>query len=167
MKTENLSHTEAIKKIKEIIEGTKTAILLTDLDTLPLGANPMETKKIEDDGSIWFLSSLNSDHYSNILADKRVQLLYSNPEDKQFLSMYGKAFIYTDKELLEELYTKKDDRWFDGVDDIELIAIKVIPLSTYYWDKKQNKFIELIKDFVENKSTEKHTEKDVKGKLKR
>ncbi len=166
MKTENLSHKEALEKMKEMVDNIKVAILLSDLKTVPIGANPMNTKKIEENGNIWFLSSLNSDHYTNILADIRVQLLYSHPEKMQFISIYGKAYIYTDKSILEELYSKKDDEWFDGINDVELIAIKIVPASIYYWDREHNKFIELLKNLVENKSLKEDNSGDkTKGKI--
>src|SRR5690606_15381637 len=103
---------------------------------------------VDNEGSIWFLSSVSSDHYSNIIADKRVQLIFSHPDEMQFLSLYGNAQIHTNKSLLEELYTAKEDQWFEGVNDVKLIGIKVEPTSSFYWDKKQNKFVEFFKNLL-------------------
>lgn len=164
MKTENLSDKEAIEKMKEMVNNIKIAILLTSSGALPLGANPMSTRKIEEDGSIWFLSSLNSDHYKNIRSNKWVQLIYSHPEKMQFLSIYGKANIRDHQNKLKELYTKEDDLWFDGIDDTELIAIKVVPESVFYWDKKQNKLIELIQKITDTNPSKESGDK-VKGEI--
>jgi len=148
MKTEYLTHEESIEKLREIVENIQVAIMLSNLTTLPIGANPMEVKTVDNEGSIWFLSSVSSDHYSNIIADKRVQLIFSHPDEMQFLSLYGNAQIYTNKSLLEELYTAKEDQWFEGVNDVKLIGIKVEPTSSFYWDKKQNKFVEFFKNLL-------------------
>lgn len=153
MKTEHLTHEESIDKLREIVENIQVTIMLSNLTTLPIGANPMEVKTVDNEGGIWFLSSLSSDHYSNIVADKRVQLLFSHPEEKQFLSLFGNAFIYTNRPLLEELYTAKEDQWFEGVNDVELIGIKVEPTSSFYWDKKQNKFVEFLKNLFNSKTS--------------
>lgn len=148
MKTEYLTHEESIEKLREIVENIQVAIMLSNLTTLPIGANPMEVKTVDNEGSIWFLSSVSSDHYSNIIADKRVQLIFSHPDEMQFLSLYGNAQIHTNKSLLEELYTAKEDQWFEGVNDVKLIGIKVEPTSSFYWDKKQNKFVEFFKNLL-------------------
>jgi len=137
MKTEHLTHQESIDKLREIVENIEVPIMLSNLTSLPISANPMEVKTIDNDGGIWFLSSVTSDHYSNIVMDKRVQLLFSHPDKMQYLSLFGNAFIYTNKPLLEELYTAKEDQWFEGVNDVELIGIKVEPTSSFYWNKNK------------------------------
>jgi general stress protein 26 len=40
----------------------------------------------------------------------------------EFISIYGEASVVTDRSILEELYDKKDDAWFTGVDDPNLTA---------------------------------------------
>lgn len=164
MKTAHLSHSESIHKLREMVENIQVAVMLSNLTTLPIGANPMEVKKVDDQGGIWFLSSLDSDHYTNIVMDKRIQLVFSHPEAMQFLSIYGNAYFHTEKQYLESLYTSSEDQWFEGVDDVELIAIKVEPVSTFYWDKKQNKFVEFIKYLIENNPSN-NQDNETKGKM--
>lgn len=164
MKTENLSHSESIDKLREMVENIQIAVMLSNLTTLPIGANPMEVKNVDNEGGIWFLGSLDSDHYTNIVMDKRVQLVFSHPDEMQFLSIYGNAFMYSDKQILEQLYSSSEDQWFDGVDDVELIAIKVEPTSTFYWDKKRNKFVEFINYLIENNPSGKQDD-ETKGKM--
>jgi general stress protein 26 len=148
MKTKNIKDKEAVVKLAEMVKGMKTAMLLTRLGVVPVYANPMTTKRVSDDGTLWFLSSLNSDHNLNIQSDNRVQLLYSNPDDNQYLSIYGKAFIRDHQNILKDLYTKEDDVWFEGVSDVNLTAIEVTPQEAYYWDKKKNKFISMLEGIL-------------------
>lgn len=145
MSTENLNNTEALDKMRALVDDIKFAMLLTDLQTQPLSAIPMTTKRVDRNGHIWFLSGLNSDHNRNIVKSPSVQLLYSDPSDMEFISIYGKASVVTDKAALEDLYDKKDDAWFTGVDDPNLTALKIVPEEAYYWDTKQNKYISLFK----------------------
>ncbi|MCM4160928.1 general stress protein [Antarcticibacterium flavum] len=145
MSTENLTSKEALEKMTSLVDDIKFTMLLTDLDTQPISAVPMTTKKVDEHGDIWFLSGLNSDHNSNIVKNPKVQLLYSAPGDMEFISIYGDATISTDKAVLEELYNKKDDAWFTGVDDPNLTAIKVVPKEAYFWDTKDNKYVSLFK----------------------
>lgn len=145
MSIENLTSKEALDKMTELVDDIKFGMLLTDLKTQPISAVPMTTKKVDKNGNIWFLSGLNSEHNSNILKSSEVQLLYSDPSDMEFISIYGKASVVTEKSVLEELYTKKDDAWFTGLDDPNLTALKIVPQEAYYWDTKDNKYVSLFK----------------------
>lgn len=145
MSTKDLTSREALNKMTKLVDDIKIAMLLTDLESQPISAVPMTTKKVDRQGNIWFLSGLNSDHNANIIKSQKVQLLYSDPSDMEFISIYGEAEVVTEKSKLEEFYEKTDDAWFDGVDDPNLTALKIIPQEAYFWDTKQNKYISLFK----------------------
>lgn len=145
MSIENLSDNEAREKMTKLVNSIKYTMLLSAFDKVPVSAVPMTTKKVDKDGDIWFLSGEDSQHNSNIHADPRVQLLYSDPSDMEFISIYGEAEIINNRETLKDLYEKIDDNWFEGVDDGNLRAIRVTPKEAYYWDTKQNKYISLFK----------------------
>lgn len=145
MSTEKLDREESRKKIRGLVGDIKVAMMITGFDQKPIPAIPMTTKKIDNDGNIWFLSLRNSHHNQNLLQDKQVQLLYSDPSDMEYLSVYGEAEVTTDRAILEDLYEKTDDNWFEEIDDPNLTAIKVKPEEAYYWDTKTNKYITLLK----------------------
>lgn len=145
MSTENLNKEEAKKKLKELVEDIKVGMMVTGLTKEPFNAIPMTTKKVDEEGNIWFLSSKKSEHNQNITNNNKVELLYSDPSDMEFLSISGTATISTQKNILEELYNKTTDAWFDGEDDPNITAIKFIPDEAYYWDNKTNKYKALYK----------------------
>lgn len=164
MSTENLTSRDALEKMTKLVNDIDFAMMLTDLKNQPIHAIPMSTKKVDDKGDIWFLSGLNSEHNANIVKDSQIQLLYSDPGDMEFISIYGSATVTTDRQILEELYTKSDDAWFTGVDDPNLTALKVVPEQAYFWDTKQNKYISLFKMGVAA-LTGKQADVGKKGKL--
>lgn len=145
MSTENLNQEKAQDKLKELIDDIGVAMMVTALGKKPLNAIPMTTKKVDKQGNIWFLSLKTSEHNSNITQFKEVQLLYSDPSDMEYVSVYGLGEITTDRKVLEELYDKTSDNWFENIDDPNLTAIKVTPQQAYYWDTKTNKYITLYK----------------------
>ena len=145
MSTENLSHKEAREKLKGLVEDIRVAMMVTGLNKIPLSAVPMTTKDFDDEGNIWFLSLRNSEHNMNIAANNQVQLLYSDPSDMEFVSVFGMGEIVTNREILEELYDDMSDAWFDGVKDPNLTAIKFHPQEAYYWNNKSNKYVSLYK----------------------
>lgn len=145
MSTDNLQNHKAISKLKDLIEDVKVGMMLTDFSHSPISAIPMTTKKVDDDGTVWFFSGLSSEHNTNIAKNPHIQMLYSDPGDMKFLSAYGQAAIVTDTKILKDLYSKVDDAWFTGEDDPNLTAIKFTPEEAYYWDSKTNKYISLFK----------------------
>ncbi len=145
MSTEHLNKEQSWEKLRELVDDIKVAMMVTGLEKKPISAIPMGTKKIDDKGNIWFLSLGNSEHNQNIQANPDVHLLYSDPDDMEFLSLYGRAEITKDRALLDDLYSSNTDNWFDGPNDPNLTAIKVTPVEAYYWDTKTNKYISLLK----------------------
>ncbi|HEY9184750.1 MAG TPA: pyridoxamine 5'-phosphate oxidase family protein [Salegentibacter sp.] len=152
MSTQNLNHKQALEKMTNLVESIKTGMLITCLSDRPLNVVPMTTKKIDAEGNIWFLSRLDSSQNRNISREPEVQLLYSSPDNKEFISIYGMASINLNPEKLKELYHTSDNAWFTDLDDPNLTAIKVIPKQSYYWDEKQNNYANL---FTSNSKLEK------------
>ena len=146
MKTQSLQDNEAQMKLTSLVQKIQTAMLVTQLGEKPLNAVPMTTKIVDKKGNIWFLSTLASDHNVDIVLDPDVQLLYSKPSQLNFISIYGSAEICTDEEIICNLYAQEDDNWFNGTDDPNLVAIKVVPKEAYYWDADQKNYSPFFKD---------------------
>lgn len=145
MSTKNLNNTEALKKFKELATNVNFAMMVTHLDQTPLHAIPMSTKRVDDNGTTYFLSSDDSEHNANIETDSRCQLLYAEKHSMEFLSAYGKAVVSRDKALIHDLYSATDDNWFDGKNDPSITVITFVPEEGYYWDSQTNALVSLIK----------------------
>lgn len=63
----------------------------------------------------------------------------------QFMNVYGKATIHSEKSILEKLYGAVDDMWFGGIDDPNLTAICIEPCDAHYWDTKNNQIVTIFK----------------------
>ncbi len=145
MKTENLTAKEAIEKMTKMVQDIKIAFLLTDLKKQPISAVPMITKKVDEQGNIWFLSLLDSEHNSNIIKDPQVQLLYSHPSNMEYLSIFGYAAMVSDKKIIENFHSATDDTWFEEADRARYSAIKIVPEVAYFWDSSGNTLNKLFK----------------------
>lgn len=144
--TKNLSFTEGIQKIKDLAEAANTCHFISNLTELPLNSRPMATQKVDDEGNIWFFSKNDSNKNMDISKDDRVQLLYANNSNYEYLSIYGNATIITDRNKIKELWTPIAKTWFhEGKDDPTITLIKVEPHDAHYWDTKSNKMVSLLK----------------------
>jgi general stress protein 26 len=142
---QNLSAQAAIDKLKELIKSESICFFCTQLTEQPINTRPMSTQKVDDEGNIWFMSSIKSGKNAEIEEDNAVQLFYSNSSSFEFLSVYGNAMILTDRDKIYEMWTPFAKAWFeDGKDDADISLIKIVPQSAYYWDTKNNKIITMI-----------------------
>lgn len=145
MSKDDLYNKEAQEKLKEMAESMDFAMFATNLKQLPLHMIPMSTKKVDDMGHIWFLSDKSSTHNQHIQQNPNVHLIYVDKGSMQFLNVYGTATISKDRFIIEKLYRKADDTWFEGKEDPNITAISVQPKEAFYWDPKSNKLVTLVK----------------------
>jgi len=149
---EELNHMDlhgsaAGEKIKELAEKTKTCFFCTVIEPgKPLTVRPMSVQKMDEDGNFWFLSSIDSNKNQQIKQDDHVQLLFQGSAHSDFLSVYGRASISTDKALIHGLWEPILKTWFtEGKDDPRITVIKVDTIEGYYWDNKHGNAVALLK----------------------
>ncbi len=142
----NLNREEATAKIKKLAESIRICLFCTDLNRQPIATRPMGVQEVDESGNLWFISSNSSNKNFEINEDNRVQLLFSQPSDSEFLSVYGVATIYNDQSTIEEVWSPMAKAWFeDGKQDPDVSVIRVTPSDAYYWDTKNGKTITLLK----------------------
>ncbi len=140
------SHTEAVAKLKELAEDVGICMFCTDLSHLPISARPMSLREVDEDGNLWFISGASTHKNMDIETDNRVQLFFSKMSDNHYLSVYGTASIYRDREKIDDIWTPIAKAWFEeGKDDPEVTVIKVAPTDGYYWDTKDGKAVAFLK----------------------
>lgn len=143
--TENLRSSEAVEKIKKLIEKANVCLFTTHLSSAPLSSRPMSTLKVDENGIIWFFSKVDSDKNAHIKQDDRVQLFYSHSASSEYLTLYGRADIVTEQRIIDELWSPLAKVWFDGKEDPTITVLKVTPEDGHYWDTKSNKMVQMLK----------------------
>lgn len=137
---------KGISKLKELAESINICMFCTELTHLPITSRPMSVQEVDDKGNLWFISSSESNKNFEILEDNRVQLFFSKTSDSHYLSVFGNATIYKDREKIDEVWSPIAKAWFEqGKDDPKVSVIKVAPSDAYYWDTKDGKLIALLK----------------------
>lgn len=161
----DLSNNEALEKFKNMIDDINVCMFCTNAVNNLFETRPMATQKVDDEGNIWFLSNTESHKNREIEVDETVKLIYAKPSQAEYLTVEGKATVYTDKEKISEIWTDFAKAWFKGgKDDPNLSAICVKPDKTYYWDTKFGKMVTLITAAV-GTLTNKVVDAGVEGKL--
>lgn len=141
----DLTNQDAIQKIKQIAAG-EVAMMCTLVGETTFNTRPMATQTVDDDGSVWFMSSGDSAKNLQIAANPLVQLIYSLPGKSEFLVVQGEATISRDRQKLDEVWSPIAKNWFPkGKDDPEITLIRVKPSAGHYWDTKDGRMVQLAK----------------------
>lgn len=143
MKTETqFSFTDSIKKLGELIKNVKFAMLTTSNTIGQLRSCPLTVQEVDVDGDIWFLINKNSEAYKNIQNDPRVNVNFSS--EKTYISVSGKAEFIDDKDKLNSLWGSSMKIWFpEGVNDPNVVVLKVNVESAEYWQHPNYKVVQL------------------------
>ncbi|MBE7170869.1 MAG: pyridoxamine 5'-phosphate oxidase family protein [Williamsia sp.] len=162
----DLSGNQAGEKIVELAKKAKNCFFCTRITSgQAFATRPMSVQKIEEDGTCWFLSAIDSHKNAQIEADPFVQLLFQGSDYSDYLSLYGQATISQDKAKIKELWEPIIKTWFtEGEDDPRITVIKVTPQDGYYWDTKHGQIVSFAKQLV-GAVTGKTLDDSIEGKL--
>ncbi len=134
---------EAIKKLKDLVEGIDFC-MLTTLDGGYLRSRPMSTQQFEFDGTLWFFTSDQTHKVDDINADNRVNVSYSDAGSDRYVSVSGRAEINRDRAKIEELWSPVLKAWFpEGIEDPHLCLLKIDVEQAEYWDTASGKIVQL------------------------
>ena len=133
---------EALAKMREIIGHSPTCHFLSGLDQRPIPARPMHTVEVDDLGAFWFLGSTHTDLVEDLMKSAEVQLLYANPEEAEYLTVFGHATVVRDEGRMAELRSRRSAgpiTVWSMLEEKDACAIKVEPQNSYYRDAKGGK----------------------------
>jgi general stress protein 26 len=146
MAEKNVSGAEGIAKIKELTSDIHIAMLTTVAEDGSLHARPMATSTSDFDGTLWFVTRIESGKVEEIREDSHVLVSYEQPKDGQFLSLQGRAGIVRDRATVKAHWNKAADGWFkDGSDDEAAALIQVKVTGGEYWEQSSSGIVRLGK----------------------
>jgi general stress protein 26 len=138
---------EALAKMRELVDQGATCFFCTAITSgQPVPTRPMSVQQVDDQGRLWFLSASDSHQNREIVHDPAVQLLFQGSSHSDFLTLYGRATVSTDRAKIKELWRPILKTWFtEGLDDPRITVLSVEPTAGYYWDTKHNRAVVLAK----------------------
>ena len=148
--TADLTGSEAVERIRTLVDDAKTCFFRTSVSTGASDAvRPMNVLEVDEKGSIWFLSASDSHKNEEVEADPGVELFFQGSKHSGFLHLSGVAKVTKDQTVIERLWTPFLKTWFtEGKDDPRITAIEFVPEEGYYWDNKHGDTIAGIKILI-------------------
>jgi general stress protein 26 len=126
---------EGMRKVAQMIQGIRVAMLTTTAPDGSLHSRPMATQEAEFDGVLWFFTKSGSGKVDEIQHDSEVNVSYAAPEDHRYLSLSGRATLVRDRVKIEGLWSPAYRAWFaGGLDNPELALLRVDVRTAAYWD---------------------------------
>lgn len=133
-------HENEIKKLSELIKGIKFAMLTTESEDGSLRSRPMATQDIEFDGNLWFFTRADSAKVFESKQHSQVNVSFAEPASSKFVSASGIAEVVRDRAKLEEYWKAPYKIFFpQGLDDPELVLLKIKVNTAEYWDSAATK----------------------------
>lgn len=113
-----------------------------------LHSRPMTTQnsKIDEDSSLWFFMSRQSEPVADLLQETAVNVVYADPRSDSYVSVSGNAAVVNDLAKKQQLWSKMAEAWFpQGPSDPDLALVEVQITHANYWDVKESKIVQLFK----------------------
>ena len=140
----------AVARIREVVDESATCFFCTAVSTGESGGTrPMNVRKVDASGTLWFLSASDSHKNQELGSDSSVRLFFQGSEHSGFLQLTGRASISRDARRIRDLWSPVLKTWFtEGIDDPRITVIRFDPSGGYYWDNKHGDTVAGIKMLV-------------------
>lgn len=137
--------TAVIARLNELIKGIATAVLTTMRTDGSLHSCPMATHPADDSGVLWFLAHSNSEKVEAVRTNQRVNVAYTDHASQQYVSISGFCELVRDHVLARELWDPAYKCWLpNGLEDRNLVLLKVDIQQAEYWDAAQGRMVPLF-----------------------
>jgi general stress protein 26 len=125
----------SLKKMSKMMRKLDLCMMTTITTNGMTASRPMSNNgDVEYDGNSYFFTWEKSHLVKDLKKNPHVNLSF-NGKKKVYISVSGKAKLVTDRDVMEEHWTKDLEIWFkDGLDTKGLVMIQVIASRLKYWE---------------------------------
>ena len=143
---------ENIQKVRDIIKGTRIAMLTHVDEDGRLVSKPMATKEVDFDGTVRFIAERASDQGMDIQKNPNVNVAYSG--NGAWVSLSGKARIVNDTDKLRELWSSFTGSWLEGgPENHNNVLIEIDADTAEYWDTPGGSKVTQVANLIKAKVT--------------
>lgn len=136
---------DPVARLNELISNIGFAMLTTVRPDGTLHSRPMASSPVDPDGIIWFFSANNTEKVEAIRTSQRVNLAYIDHSAQRYISVSGYCELVRDHAKAKELWNPDYKAWFSGgLDNPNLILLKVNVQQAEYWDTSKGRMFQLV-----------------------
>ena len=135
---ENHDFKSLVGKIQDIKVGMFTTMCKDN----QLRGRPMTTCEVEEDGFLWFFTSINSKLIDDLIEQDNVNISYTDIGRNLYISVKGQAILVRSKTKIEQFWNPLAKVWFPkGIEDPDLVLIKIQVNQAEIWDSGSSKIL--------------------------
>ncbi len=134
---------ESLKKVHDMIEDIRIAMMTTVGEQENLVSRPMAVAQVDESDNIWFFTRRSSPKIDQIEQHQhKVNLSFANVDNSDYVSVSGTGQEVDDKTKIDELWNPQVKAWFpEGKEDPELTLLKVHIDVAEYWSANDSKMV--------------------------
>lgn len=134
-KTTASADPQAFARLQEIVRDLEIAMITTVTPDGALHSRPMVTLKFDEEGSLWFVTSVDSENAQDLAEEHAVNVSYADVQQHRYVSVTGSASLTHDREKAEKLWRDSLKAYFPaGPDDENLSILQVRIETAEFWD---------------------------------
>lgn len=134
MGTAKNSQEQAKEKLRDIVDKSRTVLLLTHGEDHKIVGRPMSLVRMDEDATVYLVAGAGSKKVSEIVSDPRVTIAVQNGAGIAMID--AEARVAHDRALIEELWSDSWKAWFPrGKEDPDIAILIVTPREGTYWDQ--------------------------------
>lgn len=137
---------DELAKLRDAVKDVRMAMLST-VNAGRVMSRPMSTQEMGDDGTMWFITSSDSNKVREIAENPSVGISYCESGSERYVSIAGVARVINDRALIKKFWNPFYKAWFEGPDDPTIRVIEIQPQSAEYWVTKGGKIVSLLSAF--------------------
>lgn len=163
---EDLSGPAAAQKIADLVKSGSSCFFCTFGMGSQLHARPMTVIEVDEGGTLWFFTEIDSLKNIELDRDPRVTLFFKEGDNGGHLKLDGEVAQVTDRATIHRLWSPKLRAWFtEGEDDPRICVLRVDPISGEYWDTRGGSLVAGLK-MLFGAITARRVDEGVHGQLK-
>jgi general stress protein 26 len=121
-------------KLYDLIREIRVALLTTVDRDGHFHARPVQTLKVEADGTLWFFTDWSSPKVDELHHDVRVSLGYADPAKGAYVAVTGSGRLIRDVQKAKELWHIEQRAYYPaGAEDERLALLRVDIERAEYW----------------------------------
>lgn len=133
----------ALVQLRAKVKNVQMA-MLTTVSGGRIVSRPMGTQEMGEDGTIWFITSADSNKVREIRDNPTVNVSYVDSGSETYVSIAGQARTLNDRALIRKFWNPFLKAWFEGPDDPTIRVVEITPISAEYWITKGGKIVSLL-----------------------
>jgi len=124
---------EAVSHLVSMLRDFTEATLVTRSRGGSLHGRPMSIARVDDNVTLWFLTSIASAKVDEVADDARAMV--SLQSASRFVCLNGNAELVFNPQQIRALWRDTYAIWFDGERDPDLVLVRFHAFDAEYWDK--------------------------------